>query len=328
MHKFCLVSALAFLASTLGSPRLGAETFHEDFSANPLEGGWSVAGSAHLFEWDAAAQNLRVTWDSSQPNSFFHRPLGTTLSRADDFSFSFQLRMESIAIGVTPEKPFTFQIAAGFLNVAEAVSSNYFRATGFNSPNLVEFNYFPDSGFGATIAPIMISTNHDFAARFNFPFELTLDDLFEIEMSYRAATRTLTTTMTRNGEPFGPMAPVTLPENFTDFAVPDFAISSYSDEGQLPDQGGSILARGMVDDLRIVLSAPPLGRISAARVESGWRVRFATRAGWTYTLERTGDFEAWIPVGTPAEGSDEEMALIDPTPSPEAAFYRVKASRE
>jgi hypothetical protein len=328
MHKFCLVSTLALLTLTPGSARFSAATFHEDFSANPLDRGWNITGSAHLFEWNASAQNLRVTWDSSEPNSFFHRPLGITLSRADDFTFSFKLRMESIDIGVTPDKPFTFQIAAGFLNIAEASTSNYFRGSGFSSPNLVEFNYFPDSGFGATIAPMMISTNHEFAAGFNHPFELTLDDLFEIELSYSAATRTLTTTMTRNGEPFGPIDPVTLADNFTDFAVPDFAISSYSDEGQHPDYGGSILARGIVDDLRIVLSAPPLGRISAASTEFGWTVRFESRAGWIYMLERTVDFKTWTPVGTPAEGSGEEIILVDPTPAESAAFYRVKASRE
>jgi hypothetical protein len=326
MHKICFVSVFALLTFTLGSSRLGAATLQEDFSSNPLERGWSVTGSAHLFEWDPTAQHLRVTWDSSQPNSFFHRPLGVTLSRADDFNLSFKLRMESIEVGVNPAKPYTFQIGLGFLNVAEA--TNYFRGSGFNSPNLVEFNYFPDSGFGATISPVMICTNHEFASSFNFPLEMALEDLFVVQMSYSAAAQVLTTMITRNGEPFGPIDPVTFPEQFTDFAVNDFAISSYSDAGQHPDFGGSIRARGVVEDLRIVFPDPPLGRVMMARAGSHWTARFATRPGWTYTLERTDKFQTWTSVGTPAQGNGEEIVLADTAPLEGAGFYRVKANRE
>src|SRR5262245_12144464 len=124
---------------------LGQSTFVEDFSIPPGNDGWRVVGEPRLFQWNLAEQHLDVTWDSSQTNSYFYRPLGTELSKRDDFGFAFDLRLRDIAIGTTPGKPFTFQFAIGLIRLLDASQGGFLRGTGTDSPNLVEFDYFPDS---------------------------------------------------------------------------------------------------------------------------------------------------------------------------------------
>ena len=147
-----------------------------DFETDPLVQGWAALGEASLFQWDPVAGNMKVAWDSSKTNSYFHRPLGVTLTRQDDFALSFDLRLDSVAIGVDPAKPFTFQLAVGLIQLATATNRELWRASGVDAlhgpRNLVEFAYFPDSGFGATISPSMISSNNQFASQFDYPIEL------------------------------------------------------------------------------------------------------------------------------------------------------------
>src|ERR1044071_2940112 len=87
-------------------PANGATTTQEDFAANPVTRSWRAYGDGSLFNWNSMNQNLEVTWDSSRPNSYFAWPLNTVLSRGDDFSCAFDLRLRDIAVGTTPGKPF------------------------------------------------------------------------------------------------------------------------------------------------------------------------------------------------------------------------------
>ena len=75
--------SLLALASVfiVASTRLGAETFQENFTTDPAARNWRAFGTASLFHWNSTNQNLEVTWDSAQPNSYFHRPLGTVLTK-------------------------------------------------------------------------------------------------------------------------------------------------------------------------------------------------------------------------------------------------------
>ena len=75
--------------------------------------------------WIPASQALEVTWDSTKPNSYFYRPLGNILAKNDDFALRFDLRLDSILAGANPDKPSTFQIAAGFLNVSAATNATF-----------------------------------------------------------------------------------------------------------------------------------------------------------------------------------------------------------
>src|ERR1043166_1732063 len=90
---FVLALAGSSLAPVQHSP---AATISEDFSHEPTTHNWSIFGDTNLFVWDASNQVLQVTWDSSQTNSYFYRPLGTILSKSDDFGFAFDLRLSDI----------------------------------------------------------------------------------------------------------------------------------------------------------------------------------------------------------------------------------------
>jgi hypothetical protein len=319
--QFALLAAAVISAATLN-----AHTFTETFNTPPESNGWSLFGNASLFQWNSENQNLEVTWDSSQPNSFFHRPLGTILSRHDDFSLAFELRLDEISFGTTPDKPYAFQIAVGFLNHSTATGKGFFRSSGMDSPNLVEFNYFPDAGFGATISPTFISAEHQFASGFNFPLELVPNALFRIEMNYSATTSTLTITMTKDGQAFGPIDDVVLGASFDDFRVDHFAVSSYSDGGQHPDWGGSVLAKGVIDNIILTLPPPPVWRIGIALDEGTWRVQFHGRANWRYVLERSDDLQTWTAAAETVSEEDDLLRLED-SGAGESAFYRIRAEK-
>src|SRR5439155_11928540 len=157
------------------------------------------------------------------------------------FSLAFDLELMDIAGGVDPNKPSTFELALGFLNLVDAAKPNFFRGNGAESPNLVEFDFFPDTGFGPTIWPSMWSTN----SRLNYNgagdysiLPLPTGISMRLTMSYTASNATLATSITTNGVPIGTLNNVKLSPSFTDFRTGAFAIESYSDAGQDPRLGG------------------------------------------------------------------------------------------
>jgi hypothetical protein len=301
--------------------------FREDFSSDPAARGWDVFGGTNLFHWNATNGNLETTWDSAQANSYYLRRLDTVLTKADDFSLAFDLQLSDLAVGVNPDKPSTFELALGFLNFADATNSNFERGTGIDAAhgprNLLEFDYFPDSGFGATISPTMVSSNNAFAAGFDFPLELTLGDTFHVALTYSASNLTLSTSMTRNGQPFGPVKNVTLGAAFTDFRLDTLAIASYSDAGA----DGSLLAQGLLDNLEVTLPDPPIAALTGLWFGNDWHVEFAGRARWLYALERTQDFRSWTSVSLLTPAWDGPAILSDTNPAGGQAFYRVRAER-
>src|SRR5205814_2148917 len=116
----------------LAASPTGAASLQENFFDNPAAQGWQVFGNTNLFHWDATNHNLRVTWDSSQTNSYFHHPLPTILAKDDDFSLAFDLRLDDIVAGPNTNKPSTFQIAVALLNLDDAVRPDFFRGAGIN----------------------------------------------------------------------------------------------------------------------------------------------------------------------------------------------------
>ena len=321
---FALASASLFSSSLSAN----AAVFAENFSTTPVASGWKVFGEPSLFHWDSTNQNLKVTWDSSRPNSYFYRPLGTVLAKDDDFSLSFDVTLSDITIGVDTNKPYTFQIAIGFLNFGRATNSGFIRGSGFQAPNLVEFNYFPDSGFGTTVSTPVISTNNGYASGgFTVGLELTPTDLFHVEMHYFSSNQTLKTIMTKNGTSFGPVEDTVLGVSFSDFRVDTVGVASYSDAGQDPDFGGSILANGVVDNIVVTIPETPIGSL-AGEFSSGARaVQFQSRTNWAYILERTMDFQTWTNVSPSISGSGTNLILQDTNGAPANAFYRVRATR-
>lgn len=299
----------------------------ENFATAPAQRGWQAFGATNLFSWNATNQNLEVTWDSAQGNSLFYRPLGRAMTRTNDFILEFDLRLADVAIGTTIDKPYTFQLAVGLTDLASATNASFLRGTGFNSPNLVEFDYFPDSGYGATVATTIISSNNAWnAGGFTYPMELTPGDVFHVTMRFVAARQTLLTRLTRNNTPFGPIENATLGAGFSDFQVDHMAISSYSDAGQEPSFAGSILAHGAVDNF-VFICPPPVGEVTGGFAGESWQVQFLSHTNWLYRLDRTVDFQMWTEIAGPAAGTGTGLTLSDTNAPGAKAFYRVRATR-
>ena len=292
----------------------------EDFEANPLDRGWRTRGDTSLFAWNATNQNLEVTWDSGHSNSFFYYPLNRVLSKRDAFHLQFDLRLQDIAAGVRPDRPFAFEVAVGFVNHLQAFDPAFERGTATRSPNLVEFDYFPDTGFGATVSPVIVSTNGQFIPSFTFPLPITPGEVFRIGLDYSPQTQTLNTVMFRNGAPVGPITPVVLGTNFTDFRVDTLAISSYSDTGA----DGSILAHGAIDNLRLTLPELPIRALVAQLKQGTWTVNFQGAPEWSYSLERSADLATWTSIARSTSPATN-VELSDPAPPAARAFYRVSA---
>lgn len=315
------------LALLLATP-LAAAPWTEDFSGDPARNGWQVFGATNLFHWNSTNQNLEVTWDSSRSNSFFWRPFGTILAKQDDFSFSFDLRLTDIAVGVTPGKTNTFQFAIGLLNSSSAINTNLQRGTGANATrgarNTCEFDYFPDTGYGNTISTVIISSNNVWAYQNTFPLALDPGALFHVAMSYTAANRTLTTTMTRNGAAFGPVNDLIVSTSASrDFRLDRVAVISWSDAGS----DGSLLAHGVVDNITVTVPPPAVQSFSGTRTNSVWQAQFTGRTNFIYALERTADFQTWANAATNLSGTGATQFLSDTNPPAGNAFYRVRAER-
>jgi hypothetical protein len=318
LRKILTLPALAGLF-LVGASTSRATTITQDFAGDPLTNGWSVFGDAGLFVWNSTNQNLEVTWDSSQTNSYFCRRFGTSFTKASDFMLGFDLRLNDIAGGVHPNKPFPFQISVGLLNLAQATNA------GFESPNLVEFNYFPAAIFEPTVSPVLISSNNEFSdGGFTFPLELRTNTLFHITMVYNAADRTLRTLITSNGVPFVPVRDCTLNTNFSDFVVDHFGVSSYCDVGQFPGFEGSVLAHGVVDNF-LFAAPPPVTKLIAVRDGHAAGVQFRSTTNWFYALERTTNFQSWATASSAVAGTGGTLNLQDTNPPLASAYYRVNA---
>ncbi len=305
----------------------GAATISENFSSDPHQNGWNIFGDTNLFHWNVTNQNLDVTWDSSQSNSYFYHSLGTIVAKSDNFSLAFDLQLNDIAVGVNSNQPDTFELVVGFINLMSATSTNLERGTGISAAhgarNACEFDYFPDSGYGATISPTLISSNNQFATQFAFPLALDPGALFHVEMTYTAGTRTLQTTVTRNGQPFGTIPNVVLGSSFSDFRLDQVAVCNYSDTGA----DGSLLAHGTVDNLVVTVPAPPMQNLTGGFTNSVWQVQFLSQSNWLYTLQSTTNLQTWTNTSAPAAGNGTNLFLQDARPPSDEAFYRVQAER-
>ena len=327
-RSWALATASLLASFVVGSS--SAAVWEDDFSSNPASREWRVFGDASLFRWNATNKNFEVTWDSTRTNSYFFHPLGTILAKDDDFSLAFDLRLVDIVGGVVPGRTGPFEIAIGFLHLADATNANFRRGTGGDSPNLVEFDYFPAGSYpdwgmtvDPTVSPTIISSNVQFATGFTTPLEMTNRDSFRVTLSYAASNQTLVTTLLRNGQPFAPVSNTVLTASFTDFRVDAVSINSYSDAG---DSFDSVLAHGVVDNL--VVTVPDRPKLAGGFAEGFWRTRRTSRTNWTYLLERATGLTNWTAVSARLAGTGAAMSLTETNrPAGAAAFYRVRADR-
>jgi hypothetical protein len=338
MLRIHFVAAIALSVVDLSSSAVAQETprrFIEDFASDPSSRGWKVFGESDLLHWNESEQNLSVTWDSSRPNSYFRLPLGTIMTRRDDCDVSLDLLLNDFAAGIDPAKPGTFQLAFGFQNYADASKLTFLRAAPNAAPNLVEFNFMPDTGFGPTIWPAVMSTNgamnYSGASDFSI-FNLPTAEWMRVSLAYRASNETATITITSNGELVGPVTTAHLATNdvafgrkFTQFKVDTFAIASYSDAGQGSAFAGSLLAHGIVDNIVVTFPPPPIQNFSGQFLDGLWRASFLSRTNWNYQLETSDDFRRWANIGAFVVGDGASISIADTNTSRSAAFYRVSA---
>ena len=320
--RVCLFFLWGLVAASVG----GAATIQEDFSGNPQSDGWNIFGDTNLFQWDSTYQNLDVTWSSTNQNSYFYHSLGTIVAKSDNFGISFDLQLSNIVVGVDPVKPATFEVAVGFINLVSATSTNLERGVGINAVhgarNLCEFDYFPDSGYGATISPTLISSNNQYASVFAHPYTLDPGALFHVTMTYTASNQTLRTVVTRNGIAFESTNTV-LGTSFSDFRLDQIAISSYSDAGA----DGSLLASGTVDNIIVTVPPPPMQNFTGSFTNGFWQAQCLSQSNWLYTLQRSTDFQSWTNVSSTTPGNATNLFLPDIHPPGAAAFYRISVQR-
>jgi len=324
--KLRIAAALLILAKVASQ----GGTFLEDFTTDPSSRGWRVFGDSNLFAFNQAGKNLSVTWDSSRSNSYYYVLLGNILTRQDDFSLALDLELTDVTGGVNPNKRSTFELALGFMNIVDGVKTNFFRGNSSYSPDLVEFDFFPDTGFGSTIWPSIWSTNSSLS--YNGSSDYTILPLptgvvMRLIMSYVASNRTLTTSISTNGISIGAINSVTLSSTFSDFRVNAFAFESYSDAGQDPRYGGSLLAHGRVDNVLLSIPPSPVQSLTLTPVAQQWQISFISRTNWLYTLERSTDLQSWVAASAVTSGNGTTISWPDTNALSNRAFYRVRAER-
>jgi hypothetical protein len=325
----------------LSAARCGAVNVAENFSTDPLQNGWRVFGQTNLFQWDSTNQNLNVTWDSRQTNSYFYHPLGTTVTRDDDFSIAFDLKLNDIASGVEPGKTGPMQLGFGLLNLTNATGTNFMRGSFGSAPDIAEFDYYTYGyyDFGGFIYPATNTTTPSFISGVNsydycpsdlspYDYVLPTNQWVHIVFSYTASNQTAVIVITINGVPLGPLPPLVLDSDngFLDtdnFTVDAFSISSYSSVG---DDYDSVLAHGSIANVAVTVP-PPAQNLAGVFSNGVWQAQFNDQAGWLYTLERTTNFLSWTAVSTASDGNGTNLFLQDTNPPAGSALYRVSAER-
>lgn len=311
--------AIFILWGLVAASICGAATITEDFSADPLQNGWQIFGDTNLFQWDPTNQNLDVTWDSSQTNSYFYKPLGTILAKSDGFSLSFDLQLNDLAWSGSPE------LSVGLFHFSDATNSVFSRPSA-NTPNLFEFDYFPDNGIGQpSIDATLTDTNVSSAHKKDFYFvydnqPLNTGIIYHIVLTHAAGQPTISGEVFTNGQPYSSL-PSIFAGPITNFLIDTISISSYQ------NSGSSLLAHGTVDNFVITLPPPPVQNFSGFLTNSIWQAQFTSQSNWLYTLQRSADLQTWSNVSVSTSGNGTNLFLPDASPPPDKSFYRVRADR-
>lgn len=322
MKKACLLSlSVAGMILLFLNPS-SAAVFQENFATDPAQTGWRTFGDGSAFHWNSANGSMDVTWDSAKPTGYFYHPLGTTLAIDDAFSLEFDFRLsDAQATGF-------FQLAIGLFNLSSATNSSFSRATAA-SPNLFEFDYYPDGGFGpsidATLADSTVTATN--TSHFYFVYDnLPLDPgaVYHISLNHAAGAHDVAGAVFTNGAAYTTL-PNSFPGPITDFRLDTVSISSYTSTDD--PYGDSVLAHGSVDNIVVMFPAPPI-TIATGGFDGGvWQVQFASRTNWVYALQRTSDFATWNDVPPATTGTGTVLTLSDTNPPPGHAYYRVRAAR-
>jgi hypothetical protein len=304
---FAIVSfSLFFLSVTFADTII-----NEKFSVNPLQNGWQIFGDTNLFQWDSTNQNLAVTWDSSQTNSYFYHPLGTTFTKTNSFCVMFDLNLtDENATGY-------FQIAIGLCHLADATSPNFSRDDG-NSPNLFEFDYYPDGpeSYGPSIDAALVDTNDNFYFAFDDTQPMLNGVDYRVVLIHRAGDSSISGTVYTNGQVFSAL-PYVYNASTNDFQLDTLAIENYTTLGDIYN---SLLAHGTIANL---VFASPLP-IDSVKTLSAGKIQFTSDTNWLYTIEQTTNFQNWISAAPTLFGTGTNLILSATNLSSPKEFYRVR----
>lgn len=318
----------AFLAA-LAMPATAWDGFVEEFDSEPATRGWRALGDASSFRWEPDGW-LAVEWDSSRPNGFFARELPGPVTERDDFSFGFDLLLDTHAVGVAPGKPGTFQMAVGLVRRADALHPGFRRGVFLASRNLVEWAWFgsePSGLISASISPVVVPADGRLPWGYADSFvEPRMGVRYGFDLAYTALDRTLRVTMTEDGVPGPALRAVVVPQGFTGFEVDALSVNAYSDAGQDPRYAGSLRASARIDRLRWDGPGPVIVGLRVEATHVGARVRCGTRTGWRYALQATDDLHAWADVAGPVTSDGGEVMLEDAARRA-SRLYRVEARR-
>ena len=304
----------------LAAAHCGAANFTENFTNNPAQNGWQVFGDTNLFQWDSTNDVMDVTWDSSQTNSYFYHPLGTTLIQSDSFSLSFDIQLNSIEFSGFPA------LAVGLFNYCDATNSNFSRPDA-TTPNIFEYDYYPDDGDtppGPNVAATMTDDTGGLTNDSDFYFiwdYLPMNDgvTYHVTLTHTAGQASLTATMCTGGQLYTTM-PYVYAETLSDFRLDTVSISSYQDEYD------PLFAQGTVGNF--VVTLPPPGRNLEFALNNGVaQVRFGTYTNWNYMLERSTNLFTWSDISPCVAGNGRVLAFCDTNAPTTEAFYRVHASQ-
>ncbi|MDP6893132.1 MAG: hypothetical protein QF731_08125, partial [Verrucomicrobiota bacterium] len=315
INNILWATVLISVESAISANNLDYETFDSD----PMSRGWRIHGDKSLFVWDEDAKSLQVNWDSEKPNSFFYKPIGRVLTDADSFAFTFQITLDLVKAGYLEGKPYTFEIALGLLNLTSAKEKNFIRGTGSDSPNLVEWDYFPDTGFGATVSPALASGNSQFSAGFTFPAELLIGKSYCVKLIFNAEERMLKAEMLENGKPWEKIADVKIGSDFSGFSVDVFSISSFSAK----DSESSLFAIGTIDEIALSASNS-LPRLFGMKIkDSEWQAKSFLLEPDKWKVERSNDMIQWDRLSRNFDSVNYFQCFIDASTNKGILFYRL-----
>jgi len=293
-----------------------AATITENFATNPLANGWNIYGETNLFTWDSTNLVEDVTWDSSQPDSFLYRPLNNVLAIDDDFSLSFDLKLND-ATGYG----YSMQLAVDLFHLTDATNANYSHADG-TLPNVFEFAYFPGTG---EVSPSLDATLTDSNVDYYFAYDnqvLNPGVTYSVTIAHAAGSPIVTGQVLADGAPFSSF-PIVYAQAISDFRLDTLSISSFQDDGY----GDSILAHGSVANLVLTLPPPPVQNLTGYFTNGVRAASVTTRTNWLYTLQSSPDLQNWTPVNANNAGTGTNLVLFDTSPVTTNAFYRILAQR-
>ena len=314
--KLFVAPALAGLL-VLTAARGAAATFVEKFSSDPLQGGWQIYGDTDLFQWDSTNQNLAVTWDSAQTNSYFYRPLGVTLTTNDSFCVEFDLQLNDAVAD-----QYGNEVAVGLFHFSDATSPDFNRANG--PQNLFEFDYTPAIDFGGYSEPDTIQATLKDSQPGYEGFYWTVDYLslqpgitYRVLLVHRTGETVISGNVYTNGQFCAAMSIATVNGTVGGFDFDTLSVSSYQDDGY----GDTLLAHGTVGHLAFATPLP----VGALQATAPGQVQFASDTNWLYTLEQTADFQTWTPAAPATYGNGTNLILQAANPPAGQSFYRVRA---